>query len=118
MTTQHPAITNEDIKHIVGTEKPYTMVFLKAGPNREQDAESTAKIQQEHLRHLLTLRAQGMLLINGPVLDDSVLKGVSIYNSTNKDEIRKLVEADPAIIAGRLTYEIHSWFGIPGDALV
>ena len=118
MSPDQSIITDEDIRHIVGTGKPYTMVLLKNGSKRDQDSGTAAKIQQEHLRHLLTLRAKGILLVNSPVLDDAVLKGVSIYNSTNKDEIRKLVESDPAIVSGRLTYEIHSWFGIPGDVLL
>jgi uncharacterized protein len=118
MTTQHSIITDEDIRRIVGTGKPYIMVLLKSGPKRDQSPELAAKIQQEHLRHLLTLRLKGKLLVNGPVLDDSVLRGISIYNSTNKDEITELLEADPAVIAGRLIYEIHSWFGIPGDGLI
>jgi uncharacterized protein len=117
MSTQQSTITDDEIKRIIGTGKPYIMVLLKTGPKRDQDAGTSAKIQQEHLRHLLTLRAKGKLLVNGPILDDSTLRGVSIYDSTNKEEISELLESDPAVIAGRLTYEIHSWFGIPGDIL-
>ena len=32
-------------------------------------------------------------------------------------DVRRWVEADAAIRAGRLTYEITPWFGIPGSTL-
>jgi uncharacterized protein YciI len=71
----------------------------------------------EHLRYLFQLRAEGKLVINGPVLDDAELKGISIFNTTDKEEVRRLSDGDPAVKAGRLVYEIYEWFGIPGDRL-
>jgi hypothetical protein len=57
------------------------------------------------------------LVINGPVLDDPELKGISIFDTTDEEEVRRLSEGDPAVKAGRLVYEIYEWFGIPGDGL-
>ena len=71
----------------------------------------------EHLRYLLQLRAEGKLLVNGPVIEDPELKGVSIFNTTDREEVRRLSDADPAVKAGRLVYEIYDWFGLPGDGL-
>ena len=50
-------------------------------------------------------------------MDDSDLQGVGIFQSTDKEEVKKLCEGDPAVKAGRLVYEIYSWFGLPGDSL-
>jgi len=72
----------------------------------------------EYLRHLFSLRAEGKLLVNGPVMDDSDLRGIGIFNITDKEEVKKLLDADPAVKACRLRYEIHPWFRIPGDALL
>ena len=71
----------------------------------------------EHLRHLFSLRAEGKLVINGPMMNDSELRGIGIFDINNREEVKKLLDANPAVKAGRLRYEIHPWFGIPGDAL-
>lgn len=66
---------------------------------------------------MFELRKRGILLINGPVIDDPVLKGVSIFDTTDLEEVRRLSESDPAVQAGRLVFELYPWFGIPGDGL-
>jgi len=110
-------ITDELVRQRVAAGRPYCLRLYRAGPHRDQLPEEQDRIQAEHLRYLFQLRAAGKLLINGPVLDDPVLKGVSIFNATDADEVRALSEADPAVKAGRLVYEIYRWFGIPGDRL-
>lgn len=50
----------------------------------------------------MQLRAEGKLLINGPVIDDSELKGISIFSTTDKEEVERLSDEDPAVRAGRL----------------
>ena len=110
-------ITDEFIKITIASGKQYIVRLYKAGPNRDQSPEEAAKIQMEHLRYLMQLRAEGILLINGPVIDDPGFKGISIFNTTDKEEVKKLSEGDPAVKAGRLVYEIYDWFGLPGDCL-
>ncbi len=114
---QNVEITNELIEKTVATGKQYCLRLYKAGPNRNQSSAEAEKLQLEHLRYLLQLRAEGKLLINGPVLDDPELKGVSIFNTTDIEEVKRLSEGDPAVKAGRLVYEIYLWFGLPGDSL-
>jgi predicted enzyme related to lactoylglutathione lyase/uncharacterized protein YciI len=96
--------------------RAYALVFLKAGPARGQSAEETARLQVAHLTYLFRLRAEGKLVINGPLTSDGELRGLSIYN-TDVAEARRLAEADPAVQAGRLVVEAHPWFGLPGDSL-
>jgi uncharacterized protein YciI len=55
------------------------------------------------------MAAEGKLNVAGPFLDDGEMRGIYIFDSGNEDEVRKLVEADAAVKAGRLTYEIHPW---------
>ena len=66
---------------------------------------------------MFQLRQEGKLVINGPIIDDPELKGLSIFNTTDKEQVKRLSEGDPAVRAGRLTYEIYTWFGIPGEGL-
>ena len=89
--------------------KPYFFVLLKKGPNRNQDSVTAAKIQKAHLENINRMAAAGKLNVAGPFLDEGDMRGIFIFDSGNEDEVRKLVENDPAIRAGRLTYEIHPW---------
>jgi uncharacterized protein YciI len=110
-------ITNESIREAVAAGKQYCVRIYKAGPNRDQPPAEAEQIQREHLRYLFRLKAEGKLLINGPVMDDPDLKGMGIFNITDKDEVKRLSDEDPAVKAGRLVYEIYHWFGLPGDCL-
>ena len=112
-----PKITNEFVQQIIAKGKLYCLFLYKAGPNRNQPPEEAEAIQWAHLRYLFSLRAEGKLVINGPVTDDSDLAGVGIFNLTDVEEVKGLLSADPAVIAGRLVFEIHPWFSIPGDCL-
>lgn len=110
-------ITNEFVRARVASGKQYCVRIFKPGPNRHQPPAEADQIQMEHLRYLFQLHAEGKLLINGPVVDDPVLKGISIFNTTDIEEVKRLSDADPAVKAGRLVYEIYRWFGIPGQCL-
>lgn len=89
--------------------KPYYMVLLKVGPNRDQDSATVARIQKEHLENINRMAQSGKLNIAGPFLDDGELRGVFVFDSNSEEEVRRMVEADPAVRSGRLTYEIHPW---------
>ncbi len=115
--TNEIVITDELIAQTVSSAKRYFVVLSKAGPKRDQSPEETDRIQQEHIRHNLALRASGVLLVHGPVTDDDDLRGIAIYAANDKEEVEQLVKQNPAVIAGRLVYEIHSWYGFAGDCL-
>ncbi|MBS1612942.1 MAG: hypothetical protein JST49_08990 [Bacteroidetes bacterium] len=89
--------------------KPYYMVLLKKGPNRSQDSVTAARIQKEHLENINRMAESGKLNIAGPFLDEGELRGVFVFDSNSEEEVRRMVEADPAVRSGRLTYEIHPW---------
>lgn len=89
--------------------KPYYLVLLKKGPHRDQDSTTAAQIQKAHMENINSMAASGKLNIAGPFLDDGDLRGVFVFDSNSEEEVRKLVEADPAVKSGRLTYEIHPW---------
>lgn len=89
--------------------KPYYLVLLKKGPHRDQDSTTAAQIQKAHMENINSMAASGKLNIAGPFLDDGDLRGVFVFDSSSEEEVRKLVEADPAVKSGRLAYEIHPW---------
>ncbi len=91
--------------------KQYVMAFLKAGPNRDQDSVTTAKLQQAHMDNISRMAGEGKLVVAGPFMDNSDLKGIYIFNVTTVEEAKKLTETDPAVKAGRLIMELHPWYG-------
>ena len=89
--------------------KTYQMVFLYKGENRNQDSLEVEKIQAGHMANIQRLADEGKLIVAGPFLDDKDLRGIFIFDLESEVEVKALVETDPAIIAGRLRYEIHPW---------
>jgi uncharacterized protein YciI len=109
--------TDTVTQNAISSRRQYCIRLYKAGPNRNQPPDEAEKIQIEHLRYLSRLRAEGILLINGPIIDDPKLKGIAIFKTTDEEEVKRLSDGDPAVRAGRLVYEIYHWFGLPGDCL-
>ena len=94
--------------------KTYQMVFLYKGENRNQDSLEVEKIQAGHMANIQRLADEGKLIVAGPFLDDKDLRGIFIFDSESEVEVKALVETDPAIMAGRLRYEIHPWMTAKG----
>jgi uncharacterized protein len=94
--------------------KKYHMVFLYKGANRNQDSIEAVKIQDGHIANINRLSDEGKLIVAGPFLDDKDLRGIFIFDSETETEVKELVETDPAIISGRLRYEIHPWMTAKG----
>lgn len=95
----------------------YYMVFLKSGPNRDQDSLSLAKLQQQHMAHLERMGNEGYASLIGPFEDSSDIKGIAVYNTRTLKEADSLANLDPMVKAGRLTIEVHPWWTAKGNKL-
>jgi uncharacterized protein YciI len=86
----------------------YTLVLLRRPPNAPQlsDAELDA-LQSRHLAYRAELRRQGVLVVNGPLGEqtDITLRGLSIF-ACGLDEAARLNDGDPSVQAGRLSYDL------------
>jgi uncharacterized protein YciI len=91
--------------------KQYFMVFLTAGPNRTQDSATAAKIQEGHLGNITRLFNEKKMILAGPFMDKGIYRGIFIFDVATEDEVKQLLQTDPAIKSGRLGYEIHPWYG-------
>lgn len=94
--------------------KKYTFVLLTKGPNRNHDSLEVQKIQKGHMDHIGAMAESGDLNVAGPFLDDGFYRGIFIFNTEDSVKVKKLVEADPAVKSGRLSYEIHPWMTMQG----
>lgn len=91
--------------------KNYVMAFLKVGPNRDQDSLEAAKIQRAHLDNINRLVAEKKMIVAGPFLDDTDIRGIFIFNVATLEEAEALTLTDPAVKSGRLIMELHPWYG-------
>lgn len=97
--------------------KQYFLVLLKTGSVRSQNQEEAMRIQKAHLAHMDSLANIGKLDIAGPMGDDTELRGIVVLRVPNMEEAQACVEADPAVKAKRLSYEIHPWWAAVGSKL-
>jgi uncharacterized protein len=91
--------------------KKYVMAFLKKGTNRDQDSATVAEIQKGHMANINRLANEGKLIVAGPFLDDNEIRGIFIFNVETIEEAAALTNTDPAIKSGRLSLELHPWYG-------
>ena len=91
--------------------RKYVMAFLKNGPNRDQDSTTAAEIQAAHLANIERMAEEGKLVVAGPFMDKTEIKGIYIFAVESMEEAEALTNTDPAVQAGRLEMELHPWYG-------
>ena len=94
----------------------FELVLLRrAAEATEYPEEELDRIQGEHLAFHARLRAEGVIVTNGPVIDqpDPSLRGLAFYRTGSLERTRQLAEDDPAVRAW-LTVEIMTWYCPPG----
>ena len=94
----------------------FTLVLLRRPPDAPQmsDAELDA-LQARHLAYRTELRKQGILVVNGPLGEqtDVSMRGLSIF-ACGLEEAARLSDGDPSVQAGRLAYDLMEWWVAAG----
>jgi len=96
----------------------YWFVLLTKGDNRDQDSVTAAKIQTGHLDNIRKLYGEGKIKVAGPFGEEGDWQGIFIFDCETKEEVEKLLQTDPAIIAGRMVYQVKPWYTIPTGSFV
>jgi uncharacterized protein YciI len=90
--------------------KQYWLVFLLKGTNRGQDSVTAANLQSGHIANIERLHREGKIIMAGPMGYNKDLRGIFIMDAKDSTEAASFVNTDPAVIAGRLRFEIHPWW--------
>jgi hypothetical protein len=106
-------ITDEHVRQLAETARPFSVCLLWWGPQRHKADADT--IEREHQRRMVSLRAEGVIAILCPVSSDT-LAGVAIMNAT-PEEASSILDDDPCVRSGMMRREIHPCHGFPGDTL-
>ncbi len=106
-------VTDDQIRQLVESAKPYGVALLWWGPERERDGADA--IEREHQRRMVSLRADGVISILCPVGSDS-LAGVAILDVSTEEAVAVLAD-DPCVQAEMIRAEVFSCQSFPGDSL-
>jgi hypothetical protein len=107
------SVTDEQIRALAGTAKPYSLAILQWGPQRGMDGADAVEL--EHQRRMVTLRAEGVIAVLCPVGSDTVA-GVAIM-TVPAEEAAEIMAGDPCVRAGMMRCDVHPCHGFPGDAI-
>ena len=112
-------ISDDYMQARLETVRPYTVVLLKKGPAYappETRPADQGRIVREHGRRNMGLQAEGKLAIVGPLGGGGEFVGLYVF-TVPPDDVRTIMDTDPAYTAQIFTYEVMTFYGFPGDSL-
>jgi uncharacterized protein YciI len=90
--------------------KKYVLALLKKGTAGITDPAKVKELLSGHMANMGKLAAEGKLVLAGPMMDDTGLEGIFIFNVTTVEEAEVLGKTDPAVKAGLFSIEYHPWY--------
>lgn len=97
--------------------KQYFLCIYLRGEKTDHDSLKLQELQKGHLENITAMDKAGVICMAGPFGDDTEKRGILMFDVATKEEAEVWLKKDPMVIAGRLKYEIHPWWGAKGSKL-
>ena len=92
--------------------KSYVFVILKTGPKANISKDESARLFAGHMANIKRLAALGKLVIAGPFEENADrYEGLFVFNVKTVKEAEELLVTDPAVAAGRFSFQAYGWYG-------
>ena len=96
----------------------YFFVPLNCPTNAPQlSKDAGEKLQEEHMANIRKMTAEHKLVIARPFMDDTVLRGIFVFQADSAAQVQEWTDGDPATRAGHLSVEVHGPWLIEPSAI-
>ena len=109
-----PTITDDYMKGRLSQSRDYTLLILKRTAKFKRP--EVDPIIWEHGRRNMALQQAGLMPIVCPARDTGEYAGIGIL-TVPIDRAAEILNEDPGVKAGILTFEVHPVGGFPGSVL-
>jgi len=115
-----PEVSEEEFLAVRQAARAYTIMILRAGPNFRMPGPDgdpgVTDIIMRHGKRNLALKLAGLMPIICPIGDGSGVTGIGVFDA-GPEEVERIMDADPGVMTGVFTYEVHACRSFPGSAL-